>query len=64
MPTISFNNNLSMVRIWETLTIESLGSPERSLSRSTFPGAMPNLRFEVMTATTTVLIRLELNRSS
>ena len=61
--TLSVRNDLSTVRICETLITESLGSPEALCSNMTFPGASSSRRLDVTAATTIVLIRLWLNGS-
>lgn len=55
---------LSTVINWETLITESLGSVVSLLRHWTFPGASARRRFEVITATMTVRIRLSLNSSA
>ena len=61
-PTRSVKRDLSMVKICETFTTESLESPDSFRSKNTLPGALANRILEVMAATMTVLIRLTLNR--
>ena len=51
-------NERSRVRSWETLTIESRGSPLTLAGSKTLPGASASRRLPVRTATTTVRIPL------
>ena len=55
---------LSRVRICDTLTTESLRSPERSPETATLPGARSRSRLLDIATTTTVLIALALNESA
>lgn len=50
-----------MVTTCDTLTIDALGSPASDRARRTLPGASASARFDVTTATMTVLMRLWLN---
>lgn len=59
-PTRSERTALSMVINCDTFTTEGFDSPEPRTGICTFPGAAASLRFDVMTAAITVLIRLSL----
>jgi hypothetical protein len=52
-PHFSTRNVLSTVIIWDTLTTESLVSPDSLVANRTFPGAVASRRFPVMTTAMT-----------
>ena len=59
--TRKLSSALSTVRSCDTLTTDARGRPASDLPRRTLPGASANATLDVMTATTTVLMRLWLN---
>lgn len=59
--TRKVRSTLSIVSSCDTLTTDARGRPASALPRRTLPGASANATLDVMTATTTVLIRLWLN---
>lgn len=54
-------NDLSMVTTWETLTTDGFGRPDSFLLTRTLPGTSASDRFDVITATMAVEMRLSLN---
>lgn len=58
--TCSVRSVRSRVRTWLTLTTEVFPRPDSLFAISTLPGAAESRRLDVMAATTTVAIRLEL----
>ncbi len=63
LPTRSLKKDLSSVTIWETFTTDSRPNFTLRLERDTLPGAAASFIFEVIAATTTVLMRLRLKSS-
>jgi len=64
LPRRLLKSLLSSVTTCVTLMTESRSKPAVPAARATLPGAAPNLRFEVMAATVTVLIRERLKASA
>lgn len=63
LPTRCVRRSRSIVPSWLTFTTLARGRFASPFRKATFPGIAPNRRFDVMAATTVVLIALRLNRS-